>query len=80
MARAWRIEYEGALYHVLSRGNQRQAIFADDEDRQVFLTTLNGTLVQRCIILAADVGQSHFLKRSLCVSVRSRRSESLSAV
>jgi len=41
MARAWRIEYEGALYHVLSRGNQRQAIFADDEDRLVFLTTLS---------------------------------------
>ena len=41
MARAWRIEYEGALYHVLSRGNQRQAIFTDDEDRRVFLTTLS---------------------------------------
>jgi hypothetical protein len=29
MARAWRVEYEGALYHVLSRGNQRQAIFLE---------------------------------------------------
>ena len=33
MARAWRIEYEGALYHVLSRGNQRQNIVADDDGR-----------------------------------------------
>jgi hypothetical protein len=33
MARAWRIECEGALYHVLSRGNQRQAIFIADEVR-----------------------------------------------
>lgn len=41
MARAWRIEYEESLYHVLSRGNQGQAIFADDEDRLVFLTTLS---------------------------------------
>jgi len=24
MARPWRIEFEGALYHILSRGNQRQ--------------------------------------------------------
>jgi hypothetical protein len=24
MTRAWRIEYEGALYHVLSRGNDKQ--------------------------------------------------------
>lgn len=23
MARAWRIEYEGAIYHVLSRGNEQ---------------------------------------------------------
>jgi len=23
MGRAWRIEYEGGLYHVLSRGNER---------------------------------------------------------
>jgi putative transposase len=40
MARAWRIEFEGALYHVLSRGNQRQAIFTDDEDRLLFLERL----------------------------------------
>jgi REP element-mobilizing transposase RayT len=41
MARAWRIEYEGALYHVLSRGNQRQAIFTDDDDRLLFLKSLS---------------------------------------
>jgi putative transposase len=40
MARAWRIEYEGALYHVLSRGNERRDIFFDDEDRTLFLTGL----------------------------------------
>jgi hypothetical protein len=40
MARAWRIEYEGALYHVLSRGNQRQPIYVDDEDRLLFFDTL----------------------------------------
>jgi hypothetical protein len=36
MARAWRIEYEGALYHVLSRGNQRQNIVTNDDDRNLF--------------------------------------------
>jgi hypothetical protein len=40
MARAWRIEYEGALYHVLSRGNEQRAIVIDDEDRVLFLGTL----------------------------------------
>jgi adenine specific DNA methylase Mod len=37
MGRAWRIECEGALYHVMSRGNQGNDIFLDDSDRQVFL-------------------------------------------
>jgi putative transposase len=40
MARAWRIEYEGALYHVLSRGNERQDIVATEEDRKLFLNTV----------------------------------------
>jgi len=39
MARAWRIEYEGALYHVLSRGNERQDIVITDDDRRLFLDT-----------------------------------------
>ena len=37
---AWRIEYEGALYHVLSRGNQQRPIFIDNDDRLLFLETL----------------------------------------
>ena len=40
MARAWRIEYEGALYHVLSRGNERRDMFLDDDDHRMFLTGL----------------------------------------
>ena len=40
MARAWRIVYEGALYHVLSRGNEWRDIFLDDDDRTMFLTGL----------------------------------------
>lgn len=37
MARPLRIEFPGALYHVTTRGNARQDIFVDDEDRQRFL-------------------------------------------
>ena len=40
MARPLRIEYDGALYHVTSRGNERKPIFRDDADRELFLTTL----------------------------------------
>ncbi len=40
MPRNVRLEYEGAKYHVMSRGNNRGMIFEDDEDRKVFLGTL----------------------------------------
>ncbi len=40
MARQWRIEFPGALYHVLSRGNGRQNIFWSDKDRYLFLSLL----------------------------------------
>jgi REP element-mobilizing transposase RayT len=40
MSRPLRIEYDGALYHVTTRGNERKPIFKDDGDRQLFLTTL----------------------------------------
>jgi putative transposase len=40
MARQWRIEFEVALYHALSRGNGRQDIFYDDQDRHLFLKTV----------------------------------------
>ena len=40
MARPLRIEYDGALYHVTSRGNERKPIFKDDGDRELFLATL----------------------------------------
>ncbi|MDM8007704.1 MAG: hypothetical protein QUV05_16310, partial [Phycisphaerae bacterium] len=33
MARPLRIEFSGALYHVMSRGNDRRAIVRDDADR-----------------------------------------------
>ena len=40
MARPQRIEYEGAVYHVTVRGNERRAIFGDDGDRARFLRVL----------------------------------------
>lgn len=46
MARAWRIEYEGALYHVLSRGNEKQDIVLNDDDRKLFLATV-GEMAER---------------------------------
>ena len=46
MARPLRIEYEGAVYHVTSRGNARNKIFNDNRDREIFLSILD-TVVMR---------------------------------
>lgn len=40
MARKPRVEYAGAIYHVMSRGNRQETIFDDDRDCEIFLDTL----------------------------------------
>ena len=41
MARPVRIEYPGAVYHVICRGNNRQVVFRDDHDRTRYLEKLS---------------------------------------
>ena len=41
MARPLRIEYPGAYYHVMNRGQSRRNIFIEDKGRQTFLDLLN---------------------------------------
>ena len=41
MARSIRIEYPGAFYHVMARGNRRECVFLDDDDRRYFLKALS---------------------------------------
>ncbi len=40
MPRKLRVEFPGAIYHVMSRGDRREDVFLDDVDRQDFLKTL----------------------------------------
>jgi REP element-mobilizing transposase RayT len=40
MPRKARVEFPGAVYHLLDRGDRREAIFRDDTDRAQFLATL----------------------------------------
>ncbi len=40
MPRRLRIEFDGAIYHVMTRGNARQDIVHDDDDRRRFLDDL----------------------------------------
>ena len=46
MARPLRLEFPGAVYHIMARGNARQDIFLDDADRHRFLS-----------LFAREVGQ-----------------------
>lgn len=47
MARLARVEYEGAIYHVTVRGNNRRDLFGDDRDRHRFLEQLEDA-TQEC--------------------------------
>jgi REP element-mobilizing transposase RayT len=39
MARKIRIEYAGAVYYMMARGNQGRDVYADDRDRKLGLET-----------------------------------------
>lgn len=53
MARSLRIEYPGAVYHVIVRGNNRQAVFRDNDDRRVYLDKLHDYCVAKEVHLVS---------------------------
>lgn len=55
MARPLRMQYPGAWYHVTSRGQERQAIFSDDQDRAHFLMLLETTVARYRVRIHAYV-------------------------
>ena len=40
MARKLRVQFPGAIYYLMNRGDHQEAIFHDDTDRELFLSTL----------------------------------------
>lgn len=46
MARPLRLEFAGALYHITARGDRRELIYEDDNDRLAFLTLLGEVCMQ----------------------------------
>jgi putative transposase len=61
MARSLRIQYPGAFYHVMCRGNARRKIFLDDDDRYRFLKLLHESMETYQVLLYAYVMMdSHF--------------------
>lgn len=47
MARPPRVQIPGATYHVTARGNRRQSIFLDDDDRRLFVALLKRVVQRR---------------------------------
>jgi hypothetical protein len=69
MPRPLRIEYAGAIYHALNRGDRREDIFRDNEDRRLFLSTLGGglpedTLADSRLLPDARASRFSFYSRS----------------
>jgi hypothetical protein len=54
MARPIRVEFEGAVYHVTARGNERKRIYRDEADRRSFLGTLEEAVEMYGLSLHAD--------------------------
>ncbi|HDK82063.1 MAG TPA: transposase, partial [Nitrospirae bacterium] len=59
MARRPRIEFSGALYHVIIRGNRQQNIFGNNRDRLKFLELLRRYRNQHGFLLYAYVLMSN---------------------
>lgn len=61
MARSLRIQYPGAFYHVINRGNARQPIFRDDIDRKQFLKILSQSVeIYKTVIHGFVLMENHY--------------------
>jgi REP element-mobilizing transposase RayT len=61
LPRQWRIQFRGAIYHVLNRCDRCEPIFHDDADRQRFLETLGQACAKtQWFILAYCLMGNHF--------------------
>ena len=61
MARKLRVQFPGAVYHVMNRGDHREPIFLCDKDRELFLQPLGKTGWQ---VQASCLMPNHFSPRS----------------
>ncbi len=69
MARPIRIEYEGAVYHVTIRGNERKALFKTDADRERFIQVLADSLERysiRLYLYCLMKNHAHFILETPC--------------
>jgi len=62
--RKLRVQYPGAIYHVMNRGDRREAIFEDDPDRNRFLRILGQACEKTRWQVHAERGQNGVSRES----------------
>jgi len=55
MPRTARVQFEGAVYHIINRGNNRESIFIDEEDHLLYLQLLKRYCEEFNVLLYAYV-------------------------
>ena len=63
MAHKLRVEYSGAIYHVMNRDNRWEPIFKSEEDRELFLETLGEACAKTGWLVHASVLMSNHFHR-----------------
>jgi putative transposase len=53
MARPLRLSFENAVYHIIARGNRRENIFYNDDDRKIFLEKIKETCLKYSFVCFA---------------------------
>jgi len=48
-----RVEFDGAIYHLMSRGVARMPVFHDDDDRETFLERVGGLVADGALVVHA---------------------------
>ena len=79
MVRPLRVEYEGAVYHILSRGNQGEQIFSDDGgDKEYFIEILHRAVQRYGIeVYAYGVMWNHYHLLIINAGVRTHKGDAL---
>lgn len=72
MARPIRVEFPDAVYHVTARGNEKKAIYRDDDDREKFMATLEETVDRFGVVVHAFClmpNHYHLLLQTPCANL-----------
>ena len=65
MTRQWRIEFEGAYYHILSRGNERRNVFNDNQEIGSLFGLGYSSISRRVTIMKSKISKEDEINKRL---------------